>query len=144
MFLVVCRKPIEDLPWWLRRLLRWVYHHYGWAASGGNLDARKLSKEYPSIDLSRFQVGDTYYSIEYRGVFTSEADARWAASCPGGSYIEVPCNELLPEETAQYGIHDFPLSEVSAAYRNRKLPFVTVPRAQVERLEESLARTKLA
>lgn len=78
------------------------------------------------------------YGIEYQGVYSDEAEARWAAGAPGMFVMEVPFNACLPEETCQYGKHDFPLSDASASYRNRKLPFVAVPRGQIEKLQDAI------
>jgi len=106
------------LPVWLKIFLRWVYHRYGWAAIEG---------------------------LQFRGSFDSEADARWAANCKGGWYRSIPHNAALEEDVAvQYGVYDHPQSEASSEYRNRRLPFVAVPRLEVERLEESLRATRLA
>jgi hypothetical protein len=117
VYLVVKRKPLSQVPWLYRLLARWVYFRIGWASD---------------------------YSVEYQGVYTEESEARWAASGEGMSYTEIPWNASLPEDTCQCGTHDFPWSEASAEYRNRKLPFVSVPRYEVERLQQTLARTKPA
>jgi hypothetical protein len=55
--------------------------------------------------------------------------------------MELPLNGMLPEETAQYGKHDFPASEASSLYRNRKLPFITLPRDQLEALGARIEET---
>lgn len=78
------------------------------------------------------------YGIEYQGVYTDEAEARWAASGPGMFVMEVPLNGSLPEETCQYGKHDFPLSEASPMYRNRNLSFVAVSRERMAQLESKV------
>ena len=105
------------LPAWVKVFLRWVYHRYGWAAIEG---------------------------IQFRGVYDDESDAYHVANCDGGSYRSAPYNAALPEETCQFGVYDHPQSEASNEYRNRKLPFVSVPRLEVERLEESLRATRIA
>lgn len=100
VYLVVRRKPLSDVPLLYRWLARWVYFRIGWASD---------------------------YSVEYQGVFETEAEARHAASGPGMSYSMVPLNGILPLDTAQYGTHDFPHSEASIAYRRRTLPLKVVP-----------------
>lgn len=112
VYLVVRREPLSAKPivWqWLARL---VYFAIGWASD---------------------------YSVEYQGVFTDEAEARHLAAQDGWSYTKVPLNGCLPSETCQYGTHDFPLSEASAEYRNRRLSFVAVHR---ERLDEKVEHLK--
>lgn len=129
-WLVTQRKPLEDVvPHRLVRwFLRWIFKHYGFAARDHN--------------------GQCYASIEYRGVFREEGDARWAARCPGGAVKPIPFNSALPEETVQYGVGDVPLSEASQFYRKGvRLPFVAVHRAEVrnqlgelEELDSRLSR----
>jgi len=102
------------LPAWLKVLLRWVYHRYGWAAIEG---------------------------MQFRGVFDNEADARWAANCGGGSYRSAPYNAALPEATCQFGTYDHPQSEDSNDYRKRQLPFVAVSRADLEALGARIEET---
>lgn len=101
VYLVVKRRPLAELPWLCRWLIRVAYFRTGWASDFG---------------------------VEYQGVYTTESEAHWAASGAGMSYTELPLNGSLPEETVQYGTHDFPLSDASALYRNRSLPTVAVPR----------------
>jgi len=115
------QKSLDDdrcVPRLIKWLLRWIYNHYGWAATDHD--------------------GHSYCKLEFRGTFDNEADARWAASCPGGSYRSLPHNAALPEETCQFGVHDFPLSSASPGYRHRSLPFITVPRADFEALGEQI------
>jgi hypothetical protein len=127
-WLVRQQKTLDDfpIPEEIKKFLRWVYDTYGFAATDHN--------------------GKCCCSVEDRGVFDNEADARWAASCPGGSYKAVPYNVALPEETVMYGTHDFPTLPASASYRNRRLPFTVVPtrelkaeHAAVQRLSETIA-----
>lgn len=122
-WLVTQQKALEEMVpnRLVRWFLRWVYQKYGFAAFHYD--------------------GTTYYNLEHRGVFADEADARWAANCKGGGYKQVPFNVPLPEETAQYGVHDFPQSEASADYRNRRLPFTVVPTYGLEQLEAIRRRT---
>lgn len=120
VYLVRQQKVLDDypMPQVLRWFLRWVYNHYGFAGNGCKCGC--------------------YCSFEDRGVFVDEADARWAANCHGGSYKQVPLDAALPEETCRFGIHDFPQSEASPMYRNRQLPYCTVPSRQIEWLQDLL------
>ena len=120
VFLVGKRPPLTGYPMLWRVLARWVYRRLNWAPD---------------------------YGIEYQGVFTSEAAARHAASAPGMFYIELPLNSELPEETAQWGAHDFPLSDASSDYRHRRWPLIAVSRRDLEMLEakiEQVARSASA
>ena len=116
LYLARQQKPLDDFP--MPRLFKWfllwIYDRYGFAGNG--------------CECGR------YCSFEDRGVFISEADARWAANCKGGSYKPIPLNAALPEETCRFGIHDFPQSENSHAYRRRRLPYSAVPTSKVELL----------
>lgn len=125
-WLVFQEKPLHEVVpnRFVRWFLRWVYQHYGFAAKS-----------------CRCKHGVTYFNFEPRGTFPNEADARWLANCPGGGLKEVPFNAALGEETAQYGLLDFPQSEASSEYRRRRLPFSFVPTADLERLSLSLQRT---
>lgn len=108
----------SDVPWLVKWLLRRIYHHYGWTAMDHD--------------------GKSYCKWDFLGIFDTATAARWAAMVPGGSWLELPLNESLPEETCQFRAHDFPHSSVSHEYRNRKLPFVAVPRAEIEKLERKV------
>ena len=105
VFLVAQRPPLSEKPLFWRLLARWVYSQIQWTPD---------------------------YGIEYQGVYTDEAEARYAASGPGMFVMEMPLNASLPLETCQYGTHDFPLSEASHQYRNRKFPFVARLRDEVD------------
>lgn len=105
VFLVARRPPLSAHPYLWRWLARFVYQRINWAPDFG---------------------------IEYQGVYTDEAEARHAASQVGGFVIAMPLNASLPLETCQFGIHDFPLSEASHEYRNRKFSFVAVPRKEID------------
>jgi hypothetical protein len=109
VYLVGKRPPLKNYPVLWRFLARFVYHRLNWCPD---------------------------YGIEYQGVFTDEAEARHAASGPGMFYMELPLNAELPEETSQFGVHDFPLSEASSEYRNRRFSFVTIPRRDFELLDD--------
>lgn len=110
-----------DIPRLIKWLLRRIYHRYGWTAMDHD--------------------GKSYTKWSFLGVFDTATGARCAAMVPGGSWMELPLNESLPEETSQFGAHDFPLSSVSDEYRNRKLPLVAVPRETVDRLAEGVHST---
>lgn len=115
VFLVAKRPPLANYPFLWRWLARYVYKKIHWSPDFG---------------------------IEYQGVYESEAAARFAASMPGGFYMELPLNVELPQETAQYGKHDFPLSEASAEYRTREFAMVAVPRSSMIKLEHQIQRTQ--
>ena len=127
-YLVTQQKALEELvPHWIVRwFLRWVYQHYGFAAMS-----------------CRCKHGVTYFNLEQRATFSDPAEARHWANCSGGSYKPIPHDppQPLPEITAQYGVLDFPQSEASADYRNRKLPFSVVPTADLERLGHGIRQT---
>lgn len=108
----------------VRWFLRWVYWRYGFAAKS-----------------CRCKHGVTYFNFEPRGTFADEVDARWAANCPGGGLKQVPFNAALGEETATYAPSDFPQSDASSDYRNRRLPFSFVPTSELERLADIKTRT---
>lgn len=114
VFLVAKRPPLDRYPRIWRWLARLVYNQINWCPD---------------------------YGIEYQGIYEDEAAARYAASMPGGFYIELPFNAELPQETAQFGKHDFPLSEASNGYRRRRFPFSFVPTVELERLSQSVHRT---
>lgn len=105
VFLVARRPPLSVHPVVWRWLARFVYKRINWAPD---------------------------YGIEYQGIYTDAAEARYAASELGGFVIELPLNASLPLETCQFGAHDFPLSEASSQYRNRRFPFVAVPRNELD------------
>jgi hypothetical protein len=119
--LMVNVQPITVLPKWAQWMVRYIYFRYGWAAMAER-DGVK-------------------YSVEYRGVTPDESEARYLSSEPNASYTKVPWRSCLPIETVQFSVHDFPLSEVSPSYRNRKLPFVTYSRADMEALGERIEQT---
>lgn len=105
VFLVARRPPLSEHPFVWRWLARFVYKRIQWAPDFG---------------------------IEYQGVYTDASEARHVASGPGMFVIEMPFNASLPFETCQYGTHDFPSSEASHQYRNRKFPFVAIPRNELD------------
>lgn len=122
LFLVTQRKTLEDMEplWVLRWLLRKYFQWRGFACRShcGDCD------------------GKCYASIEYRGGFDSEVEARWAANCTGGSYTPIPFNAALPEPTVAYKNGDVPLSEESPWYRRGvMLPFTAVSREEMNRLK---------
>ena len=99
VYLVVKRCPLSEKPLLWRWLARLVYCAIGWSSD---------------------------YGVEYQGVFTEEAAARHAASADGWSLTKIPLNDVLPTETCQYGVHDFPTSEASQLYRKRQLGFQVI------------------
>lgn len=115
VYVVMKRKPLSDVPWVYRWLARFIYFQIGWASD---------------------------HSLELQGGYFEEAAARHAASGAGMSYMQVPLNDCLPEETCQNGTHDYPLSDASIDYRSRQLSMVAVPRSAMIRLQQQLQRTK--
>lgn len=123
-YVVIQQKSLDDdkrVPWIIKWLLRRIYHRYGWAATDHN--------------------GKSYCKLEFVGIFDSAPAARWAAMMPGASYRELPLNASLPEETCQFGVYDHPLSEESAEYRKRQMPFVAVARADLDALGMKIEQT---
>jgi hypothetical protein len=110
-----------DIPNWVKWILRRIYHRYGWTAMDHD--------------------GKSYCKWSFLGIYDTATLARWAAMVPGGSWIELPLNQSLPEETCQFGAHDFPRSSVSHEYRNRALPLIAVPRTAIEQLEQKVQQT---
>ena len=107
-------QPITVLPKWAQWVIRFIYFRYGWSATA-----------------KRAEDG-MYYSVEYRGVTPDEAEARYLSSEPNASYTKVPWRSCYPVETVQGDTHDFPHSEVSHQYRNRKLPYSVVPTKEID------------
>lgn len=154
-WLSVLRKPLEvAVPHWLvRQLLRLIFEYYGFACRShvcNNEDGRHGNGKIIACPNCRSSVvvlcnGKCYASIDYQGIFSNEADARWVASQPGGAYYELPYNAGLPKEPVLYSKSDAPLSEASAAYRKGvKLPFIAIARDDFDALEakiETLSRT---
>lgn len=116
VYLVAARPPITHLPYLWRRLAKLVYDKFHWCPD---------------------------YGIDYRGVYTDEAEARHAASAPGMFYMELPLNGSLPPEPCQFGKHDFPLSEFSSEYRNRQPAYVAVSRRDLARLGRKIEELEI-
>lgn len=114
VYLVVQRRPLSEKALLWQLLARLVYWAIGWSSD---------------------------YGVEYQGVYTDEAEARRAASPDGWSYTQIPLNGSLPDQTSQYGVHDFPASEASHEYRNRKLGFTAVPTWQLALMNDKLNET---
>lgn len=123
-YVVIQQKPLDEdphVPYFIKWLLRRIYHWYGWAATGHD--------------------GKSYCKLEFVGIFDNATAARWAAMIPGGSYRELPLNTSLPEETCQFGNYDHPLSTESAEYRHRRMPFVAVKREDLDALGVKIEQT---
>jgi hypothetical protein len=115
VWLAAKRPSIATLPYFWQWLARLVYRRFQWCPDNG---------------------------IDYIGVFTEEAEARYHASQAGGFVMQLPLNAVLPDMPCQFGTHDFPLSEFSAEYRNRQFPFVAIPRGQLAMLGREVERTQ--
>jgi len=151
-WLATQRKPLEEVEpiAFLRWLLRKYFAWRGFACRshtcdnddgrhGAGVTVNCAECGAPAVVLCD---GKCYASIEYRGTFDSESDARWAANCNGGEVKPIPFNAALPEETVSYGVGDVPQSEASSWYRQGvPLPFAAIPRGKIERLREKLAAT---
>lgn len=127
--LVTQRKRLEDIEpiWAIRWLLRKYFAWRGFACRShcGECD------------------GKCYASIEYRGTFSDPVDAYWAANCDPGAVKPIPFNALLPEQTVSYKPELNPQSEVAADYRKGVLlPFVAVPRSDLECLQQTLKESR--
>lgn len=123
-WIVVQQKSLKDdphVPRLVKWFLRWVYFRYGWAATGHD--------------------GKSYTKLEFVGIYDSAPAARYAAMVPGGSYRELPLNCSLPEETCQFGSYDHPMSDASSQYRHRKMPFITISRAQFNAMDRQVEQT---
>lgn len=107
VYLVAKRPPLKDHPLIWRWLMRRVCEQLEWAPE---------------------------YGIDYGGVYLDKAEARHAAAEYGGFIMELPWCSLLPPETCQYGEHDFPLSEASHEYRNRRRSYVAMSRETINQI----------
>jgi hypothetical protein len=96
-FVIVKRKPIDDIPWLYRVIMRWVFRRVRWGA----------------------QPQDSEGSFEIQGVFTDENLAR-ANMKTGWAIHRIPVNVALPEETSFVGSMDIPTSPMSPEYK--KIP----------------------
>lgn len=117
VWLVGKRPPLSQYALLYRWLARWLYQRMHWCPEFG---------------------------IELQGVFTNEAEARHAASAPGMFYMELPLDAELPAQPCQFGTHDFPHSDASAFYRHRRMPFIAVPRNEVEAKIDQIIRSASA
>lgn len=114
------------MPRILKWLLRKIYDYYGFAATAHD--------------------GAQYCNVQEVGVYDDEADARWEMAQRPRHLIAsvkwVPHNCPNPAETTRSGLYDSPDPEVGLLYRNRRLPFTSVPTAQLEQLQQRLAHTE--
>lgn len=133
--LVTQRKPLHTfpMPWWAKLLVRLclriqqeIFFKYGFAASVDKTDLCRKCRS-PKDDV---------HNIEYKGVFTSPADAYWASNQPGGNPIEVPLNAEAPNETCTFRTNNYTAQspEVRQRYQHQKLDLVAVPRMHLQAL----------
>lgn len=101
------RRPLSDLPFWKRWLVRAVYFTVGWCTGDG---------------------------IEAQAICTSKELAEEMASQDGWFYHELPINVPLPDETCKFRAHVFPTSEVSDRYEHLRLPVAAVRVSEIEQL----------
>lgn len=105
------RRPLSDLPFWKRWLVRAVYFTVGWCTGDG---------------------------IEAQAICTSKELAEQMASEDGWFYHELPINVPLPDETCRFRAHVFPTSEAAAKYDSLRLPVAAVRVAEIEQLERKV------
>lgn len=113
-----------SMPRVLKWFLRWVYDYYGFAATAHD--------------------GKQYCNVQEVGVYDDEADARWEMGQRPRQLVAsikwVPYNCPNPAETTKTGLYDSSNPEVGLLYRNRRLPFTSVPTEQLEYLQERLTQ----
>lgn len=114
------------MPWVLKKFLRWVYDYYGFAATAHD--------------------GSQYCNVQEVGIYDDKDDARWEMSQRPRDLVTsikwVPHNCPNPAETCKTGLYDSSDVEVGLLYRNRRLPFTSVPTSQLEHLQQRLASTE--
>lgn len=148
-WLATQRKPLEEVE--PIALLRWLLRKYfAWRgfACRSHICTNSDERHDPGVTVECPECGSAvvvlcdgkcYASIEYRGTFNTESDARWAANCHGGEVKPIPFRAALPEETVSYGVGDVPQSEASQFYRKGiPLPFAAIPRGKLERLRKKI------
>lgn len=151
-WLATQRKPLEEVE--PIALLRWLLRKYfAWRgfACRSHVCNNEDSRHGTGVTVNCAECGapvvvlcdgKCYASIEYRGTFDNQTDARWAANCNGGEVKPIPFHAALPEETVSYGVGDVPQSEASQLYRQGiSLPFIAVERGKLERLQEKIRET---
>lgn len=112
------RRPLSDLPFWKRLVIRWSYRITGWCTGDG---------------------------VESLAITTDEELAREMASRPGGFYEPLPLNVALPDQICFYKCQAFPLSDDERArkgkIRSRLVPrVVPVLQSDLNAIQEGLAR----
>lgn len=105
------RRPLSDLPFWKRWLVRAVYFSVGWCTGDG---------------------------IEAQAICTSKELAEEMAKEDGWFYHELPINVPLPDETCRFRAHVFPASEASGRYEHLRLPVAAVRVSEIEQLERKV------
>jgi hypothetical protein len=97
------------------------------------------------LPLQRFAYRRWGHSdVESQGIYTSRARAEGVLKGSNWFIQELPVNTCLPDETCQYGIHDFPKSAASRMYRERKFPMVARSRDEVDETKELAVELKKA
>ena len=105
------RRPLSDLPFWKRWLVRAVYFTVGWSTGDG---------------------------IEAQAICTSKELAEEMASKDGWFYHELPINVPLPDETCKFRAHAFPSSDAASKYEKLRLPVAAVRVSEIEQLERKV------
>lgn len=115
VYFVGKRKPLSDLPWWQRYLVRLVYFTVGWCTGDG---------------------------IEVQVAVFTEEEAIKQSSKPGWFYIPAPIKEPLPDATCQYGNHGFPLSDAAQKYQRRKFNHAAINTDLLQETKERAERLR--
>ncbi len=108
-FYVGKRKPLADLNWRSRWLIRLSYFRTEWASD---------------------------YGIEAQAICTTRelAEEMCQRGGPIWFFHELPINSSLPDETVRYKLHTFPGSEISGEYEKARPEIVA---ASLDELQEA-------
>lgn len=105
------RRPLSDLAFWKRWLVRAVYFTVGWCTGDG---------------------------IEAQAICTSKELAEEMAKPDGWFYHELPINVSLPDQTCKFRAHVFPSSEARGKYEAMQLPIGAVKTAKIREVEQKV------
>lgn len=114
-YLVGWREHINTLPWWRRILVRFSYFRCKWSSD---------------------------YSLHTDGVFTDRdvaftvVDRKIRETGNNWYVMEVPVNGLLPDEGVQYGIYDFPSSDIDYTERRKARTLQAVEPGALQQLRK--------
>jgi hypothetical protein len=105
------RRPLSDLPFWKRWLVRAVYFTVGWCTGDG---------------------------IEAQAICTSKELAEEMAKQDGWFFHELPINTPLPGETCRFRAHVFPSSDARGKYEAMRLPLGAVRLSTIQEAERKV------